>query len=313
MLNFIKTILGFIFFSFVFGLVIIKNGPKDHALIIEQNLSNPAISYIDYLKSTKTKEEWIVEAFPQGELSQAKIYTEKITSFNRSEHEFGFSIPTNKDFTLEERWIFSPKKQKVRLEYHYTIDFKGQIFHLRRPYFKDSLRFVAIKRLSKAEQKIRNLYQQHRYIYKGETTLPLTYYLALEGSSTWNKIARETANAFETIKGFAKSSNIPIQKESFLVYPSLGDSIVRWRAAITVDRYYSTNSAVIKCRIFKGSKTLQLEHQGPNNFLKESWNLLRDSLKGKTQSYPIIQEINKANDSILNPLDWSTQLYIPIQ
>ncbi|MEN8812704.1 MAG: hypothetical protein ABF277_05270 [Candidatus Arcticimaribacter sp.] len=313
MLNFIKTILGFIFFSFVFGLIIIKNGPKDHTLIIEQDLSNPAISYIEYLQSAKAKEEWIAEAFPQGELAEAKIEIEEITSFNRSEHEFGFSIPTNKNFTLEERWIFSPKQPKVRLEYHYTNDFRGQIFHLRRPYFKDSLRSVAIKRFSKAEQKITNLYQQHRYIYKGETTLPLTYYLALEGNSSWNKVAQETATAFETIQDFAKNSNIPIQKESFLVYPSLGDSIVRWRAAITVDRYYRTNSAVIKCRRFKGSKTLQLEHQGPNNFLKESWDLLRDSLKGKIQSYPLIQEINTANDSISNPLNWSTQLYIPIQ
>lgn len=313
MLNFIRTILGVIFFSLVFGLVILKNTPKNHSLSIEQQISLPTISYIDYLQSAKAKEEWIAEAFPQGELAEAKIEIEEITSFNRSKHEFGFSIPTNKNFTLEERWIFSPKQQKVRVEYHYTIDFRGQIFHLRQPYFKDSLRSVALKRLSKAEQKITNLYQQHRYIYKGETTLPLTYYLALEGNSRWDKIAQETATAFETIKDFAKNKSIPIQKESFLVYPLLGDSIVRWRAAIKVDRYYSTNSAVIKCRRFKGSKTLQLEHQGPNNFLKESWDLLRDSLKGKTQSYPLIQEINRANDSISNPLNWSTQLYIPIQ
>ena len=313
MLDFIKTILGFILFSFVFGLVMIKNGPKNHVLIIEQNLSNPAISYIDYLKSTKTKEEWISEAFPQGELAQAKIATEKITPFNRSADEFGFSIPTDKNFSIEERWVFSPKKQKVTLKYRYTVDFKGQIFHLRQPYFKDSLRSVAIKRLSKTKQRITNLYQQHRYTYKGETTLPLTYYLALEGNSPWNKVLQTTTTAFETIKEFAKNKNIPIQKESFLVYPSLGDSIIRWRAAIKIDRYYKTNSAVIKCRRFKGSKTLQLEHQGPNNFLKESWNLLRDSLKGKIQSYPLIQEINTANDSISNPLNWSTQLYIPIQ
>ena len=93
----------------------------------------------------------------------------------------------------------------------------------------------------------------------------------------------------------------------------LKDSFVRWRAAIEVDRFYRTNRSDIRCRRYKGGKALQLSHQGTNDYLKDSWKILQDSLVNKIQAYPAIQAISKENDSIVNPLNWTTQLYMPIQ
>ena len=110
-----------------------------------------------------------------------------------------------------------------------------------------------------------------------------------------------------------QTKNISSLGETFILYPVLSDAVVRWRAAIEVDRFYRTNRSDIRCRRYKGGKVLQLSHQGTNDYLKDSWNILQDSLVNKIQAYPAIQAISKENDSIVNPLNWTTQLYMPIQ
>ena len=84
-----------------------------------------------------------------------------------------------------------------------------------------------------------------------------------------------------------------LRDKTFIVYPELKDSFVRWRAAIEVDRFYRTNRTDIRCRRYKGGKALQLSHQGTNDYLKDSWKILQDSLLIKyklTRPYKLSQK-----------------------
>ena len=58
MFNLIRTILGILFFFLVFGVVLIKNKPKEFEIVFEQSIDYPIISYMDYLKSSPAK-QWI--------------------------------------------------------------------------------------------------------------------------------------------------------------------------------------------------------------------------------------------------------------
>ena len=201
----------------------------------------------------------------------------------------------------------------MKLFYNYTLAFKDQLKLLSNPEYNNLLRSIIIKRLENMLEVIESQYQQHRWQFKGETTLPLTYYLALEGNSPWNTIKEDTELAFKKIHDFAKTADISSLGKTFILYPVLSDAVVRWRAAIEVDRFYRTNRRDIGGRRYKGGKALQLTHQGTNDFLKDSWEILQDSLVSRIQAYPAIQVISKQNDSIVNPLSWNTQLYMPIQ
>ena len=312
MFNLIRTILGVLFFSLVFGAVLIKNKPKAFEIVFEQSIDYPVINYIDYLQSSPAQ-QWIKALLSKNEAFYAPSMTKKIEWSQDNQHELKFIFHGDEEFMLEEQWTFSPEKKSVQLLYNYTLGFKDQLKLLRNPQFNDSLRSIIIKRMANTRQAIAVQYQQHRWQYKGETTLPLTYYLALEGNSPWNTIEQDTKLAFEKIRDFMQTANISPLDNTFILYPELSDSIVRWRAAIEVDRFYRTNRRDIRCRRYKGGKVLQLTHQGTNDYLKDSWEILQDSLVGKTQAYPAIQAITKENDSIVNPLNWTTQLYIPIQ
>ena len=312
MLNLIRTILGILFFFLVFGVVLIKNKPKEFEIVFEQSIDYPIISYIEYLQSFPAQ-QWINSLLSKKEAFYAPSMEKKMELSQKSQYELKFIFPGEENFTLEEKWIFSPEKKSVKLFYNYTLAFKDQLKLLSNPEYNNSLRSIIIKRLENTLEVIESQYQQHRWQFKGETTLPLTYYLALEGNSPWNKIKEDTKLAFEKVSAFAETKNISTLDKTFIVYPELKDSFVRWRAAIEVDRFYRTNRSDIRCRRYKGGKALQLFHQGTNDYLKDSWKILQDSLVNKIQAYPAIQAISKENDSIVNPLNWTTQLYMPIQ
>ena len=312
MINLIRTILGVLFFLFVFGVVLIKNKPKVFEIVLEQSIHYPVINYIDYLQSLTAQQQIKIE-LSKNDAFRSSSLTNKIERSPRNQNELKFIFASEEGFSLEEQWTFFPEKKQVQLRYNYNLKFREQLNLLFYPDFNDSLRAIVIKRLKNTRQAIAKQYQQHLWQYKGETTLPLTYYLAVEGNSSWSAIEKDTNLAFEKIRDFADIKNITSLGKSFIVYPELNDSVVRWRAAIGVDRFYRTNKRDIRCRRYKGGKALQLTHQGTGNYLKDSWKILKDSLANKIQAYPAIQGIAKENDSIVNPLNWTTQLYIPIQ
>lgn len=312
MFNLIRTILGVLFFILVLGVVLIKNKPKEFEIVLEHAIDYPIVNYIDYLQSSPAR-QWIYTLLSKKEAFYAPSMTKKMEWSQKSQHELKFIFPGEEDFTLEEQWVFSPEKKSVQLLYNYTLGIRDQFKFLRNPQFNDSLRSILIKRFKNTQQAIAEQYQQHRWQYNGETTLPLTYYLALEGNSPWNTIKEDTELAFKKIHDFAKTADISSLGKTFILYPVLSDAVVRWRAAIEVDRFYRTNRRDISCRRYKGGKALQLTHQGTNDFLKDSWEILQDSLVSRIQAYPAIQVISKKNDSIVNPLGWTTRLYMPIQ
>ena len=267
---------------------------------------------MDYLQSSPAR-QWIFTLLSKKEAFYAPSMTKKMEWSQKSQHELKFIFPGEEDFTLEEQWVFSPEKKSVQLLYNYTLGFRDQFKFLRNPQFNDSLRSILIKRFKNTQQAIAEQYQQHRWQYNGETTLPLTYYLALEGNSPWNTIKEDTELAFKKIHDFAKTADISSLGKTFILYPVLSEAVVLWRAAIEVDRFYRTNRRDIRCGRYKGGKALELTHQGTDDFLKDSWEILQDSLVSRIQAYPAIQVISEQNYSIVDPLSWTTQLYMPIQ
>jgi len=312
MINLIRTIFGALFFFLVFGIVLIKNKPKMFEIVLEQSIDYPVVNYIDYLQSSSAQKQ-IKALFSKIEDLHPISLTNKGEWSQKNINELKFIFLGEDEFSIEEQWTFFPEKKQVQLRYKYTLKFREKLKLLRYPQFNDSLRLIVIKRLENTRLAIAAQYQQHRWQYIGETTLPLTYYLALEGNSPWNKIEQDTKLAFKKIREFAQTENINTLDRSFIVYPELDETVVRWRTAIEVDRFYRTNRRDIRCRRYKGGKVLQLTHQGTNDFLKDSWEILQDSLASKPQAYPAIQGITKENDNSVNPLNWTTQLYIPVQ
>ena len=312
MFNLIRTILGVLFFILVLGVVLIKNKPKEFEIVLEHPIDYPIVNYIDYLQSSPAR-QLIYTLLSKKEAFYAPSMTKKMEWSQKNQHELKFIFPGEEGFTLEEQWVFSPEKKSVQLLYNYTLGFRDQFKFLRNPQFNDSLRSILIKRFKNTQQAIAEQYQQHRWQYKGETTLSLTYYLALEGNSPWNTIKEDTELAFKKIHDFAKTADISSLGKTFILYPVLSDSVVRWWAAIEVDRFYRTNRRDIRCGRYKGGKALELTHQGTNDFLKDSWEILQDSLVSRIQAYPAIQVISEQNYSIVDPLSWTTQLYMPIQ
>ena len=312
MFNFIRTILSVLFFALVFGAVLIKNKAREFEIVLEQSIDYPLINHFDYLQSTAA-EKWIKTSLSEIEYLFPSPQKQGYTGLQKNQYELEFRYAGHSDFTLKEQWIFSPDTKLVRLKFSYSLGFRERLLLLPHPHFNDSLRSIAIQRVEKTRKNVALAYQKHRWQYQGTTTLPLTYYLALEGESDWNALEEDTARAFEQILDFAKGKNIPTRPNSFIVYPRISDSIVRWRAAISVDRFYSTNRSDIRCRRYKGGKALQLTHLGTNDYLKGSWSILQDSTVNEIQTYPAIQAINLKKDSILDPLKWTTQLFIPIQ
>ena len=244
-------ILGVLFFILLLGVVLIKNKPKEFEIVLEYAIDYPIVNYMDYLQSSPAR-QWIFTLLSKKEAFYAPSMTKKMEWSQKNQHELKFIFPGEEDFTLEEKWVFSPEKKSVQLLYNYTLGFRDQFKFLRNPQFNDSLRSMLIKRFKNTQQAIAEQYQQHRWQYNGETTLPLTYYLALEGNSPWNTIKEDTELAFKKIHDFAKTADISSLGKTFILYPVLSDSVVRWWAAIEVDRFYRTNRRDIRCVRYKG-------------------------------------------------------------
>lgn len=312
MFNLVRTILGVLFFTFTFGIVLIKNHPAKFEFFYEQPLKHKSISYTDYLKSSKAKESWRKNILAKSHLIYSTPNNLELKVAQKSVNELDFIFSLDNNITLKETWLFSPNEKLVQIRHVFDVDFLGKLLLLRYPQFTDSIRYSLLQRLNDTQEKITALYQQHQWHYQGETTLPETYYLAIEGRNAWKDLNKNTQLAFQKIRAFASSENISTTHENFIVYPAMNDSIVQWRASVEVDRFYRTKAKEIKCRRFKGGKALLLVHQGTEKLLKDSWKILKDSLGNKTQTYPLIQMVNKKNDSITNPLLWTTQLYLPI-
>lgn len=313
MLNLFRTVFGIVFFTFLFGVVIIKNGPKEYQLILEQPISYPDQSYLDELSLLKDNDAWFKGLTSKDKPNTGTTNQPKNATADRSKKQRYNTRATDKGFTLEEMWSLSSQDKSLQLQYSFKPTFKGQLYLFSTPSFNDSLRETALKRLDQVINNVDKQYAQHRWDYKGKIDLPLTYYLALEGESEWERLEENTNRALEKIIEFARFRNIPLQKTKLIVYPRLSKTTVQWRAGIKVDRFYKTNSKEIRCRKFKGGNALALDHLGPYTYLNKSWEVLQDSLKDNIQTYPSIQIVNTtSNNRIKNPLKWTTPLYIPI-
>lgn len=293
MLNLLRTLFGFVFFIIVFGVALIKNGPKKYEVTFSLPIAHPIESYRDHIKSTVIANE-NAEAFP---LNQDTL--------------FALNFPKTNGVKLKESWINTAESRTLAIHQEYQFDFSRQVFFFRDPESMDRLRDQAIERLQETRDAVDKRFLAHRWNYNGTVDLPRIYYLAIEGRNEWNEVDDATSKAFEQLESFAHDNDLPLQEKRFIVYPLIEETTVQWRAAIEVDRYYRTNDKMIRCRRFKGGKSLELIHQGPLTYLNKSWKVLSDSLGNKTQAYPGIQYLTNKKVSI-NPLNWSTSLYLPI-
>ena len=223
-----------------------------------------------------------------------------------------FKLPTPFSFDLNETWKWNEHKKIITVNYQYELNFLSKLYFTLNPELFKKIRNFGEARLLKTQEKIQSKFNQHRSEYLGKMQLPMTYYLAIEGKSAWKDLETAIFLGHEKIKTFGIQNNIPLQEKSFIVYPSMDQEVVQWRAAVAVDRFYKTNSAEIRCRRYKGGNTLALLHKGPDNFLRNSWNRIKDSLNNRQQNYPFIQQSINI-DQTKNPLNWETILYIPIQ
>lgn len=294
MINLLRTLFGIIFFGLIFGLAIIKNGPKTLEIKFSLPRPYPIQSYKDIIKTTVIPNKTVAFSIPQQDTL------------------FAINFPIKNGLKLKEYWIDSQENKLLALHHSYQIDFSGQLFFFNQARLIDRLRSKLIDRLERTMDTVEQLYSTHRWDYKGITELPSTFYLSIEGDSDWESLEASTLKGFEQIKTLARDNDIPLQDNRFIIYPRLEESSVRWRAAIEVDRYYRTTNELIRCRRFRGGKSLELVHQGPFDFLKESWKILRDSLGTTMQAYPAMQLVNSNRNHYTNPLDWRTSLYLPI-
>ena len=304
MLNLLRSFFGVLFFIGCFGIVMIKNTPNKYNLIISQQSNLIWASLADELQKGEWKFEEKNPVVFADQMNQLKTTAPKTIIFK---------LPTPYSFDLKEIWKWNESKKIITVNYQYELNFLSKLYFTINPELNKKIKDFGEARLLKTLEKIQSKFNQHRSEYLGEMPLPMTYYLAIEGKSPWKDLEAAVFLGHEKIKTFGTQNNIPLQEKSFIVYPSLGEEVVQWRAAIAVDQFYKTNSAEIRCRRYKGGNTLALLHKGPDNFLRNSWNRIKDSLNNRQQNYPFIQQSIKNIDQTKNPLNWETILYIPIQ
>jgi DNA gyrase inhibitor GyrI len=303
MLSLLRTFIGTLFFLCCFGIVLLKNSPKDYRLEFSQNTNLPWATLVDVLEqeSTNTENEEI-----SFFLSSLRPLANKEQNIKR------FLIPTAHFFDLIEEWQWQQQDSLLQLTYTYELSFLSKLFSFNQK-LNDTVRTFGQSRFERIQSKANTLLHEHHWEYNGETTLPLTYYLAIEGESTWEELNSTVKNGHEDLKTFAQKNEIPVLENTFVLFPEINDEKIRWRAAIEVERYYRTNNSTIRCRRYKGGKALVLTHMGTAKHLPKSWSILQDSLLAHKQNYPLIQKDERTIQDSKNPLDWTTKLYAPIE
>ena len=303
MLSLLRTFIGTLFFLCCFGIVLLKNTPKEHRLIFHQKTDLPWVTVKDVLLREDVNDEYTEASF-----INAAIRT--LPSNDRNVKRF--LIPTVFNFDLIEEWQWNEQENRLQLTYSYTLNFLSKLTALN----KEPLKIIQTfgqSRFENIQTKIKSLLRQHRWEFNGEESFPLTYYLALEGESSWEELNSAVKNGHEDLKTFAQKNEIPVLENTFVLFPEINDEKIRWRAAIEVERYYRTNNSTIRCRRYKGGKALVLTHMGTAKHLPKSWSILQDSLLAHKQNYPLIQKDERTIQDSKNPLEWTTKLYAPIE
>lgn len=306
MIKLLQTFLGLIFFGCMLVVLWVKSQPNNYQVSLQRNLSYPSASYEDYLRSEEGVHYWTQSPTQKDHLIKwLPIESDENSIYFELEHQQGFKIT--------ERWSFSENQKTLLLSYDFILPFLSKALLLKDSSFISTLKGIMLNRFDQLNKDINNRFTDHRWEYVGETNHPLTYYLALEGVCNWNDLTAEYRKAQKKILSFAEKNAIPTQVSTFLVLPKLLEDRVYWRAGVGVNQFYKTKNETIKCRRYKGGKTLQLVHKGPKDRLKESWKILFDSLQGNTQSYPVFLKEHISIHTTDNPLEWETNLYLPIQ
>ena len=313
MVKFLQTLFGLLFFGFSLFILIIKNHPKDYLISIEQEMAYPLQSHIDYLSSQQGNEFW-QKNFKKDYTGLDKVFFEKqIQLLPKKLPSIEYIIPTSKGFNILEKWSFDQRRNTVKLSYTYSVNFVEKLYLFFNSTFFSRIKSLVESRLATSLLAIKQQFTQHRWEYLGEQSQAFTYYITIEGSSDWSMLSNDLAVAQKGLIVFAKEKKLTTLEDPFVFYPSIRAQNVYWRAALKTDRYYNTNSDIIKCLRYEGGNSIALTHFGDLTYLKESWLILKDSLKTKLQSYSAIQieKINK--EDTRNPLKWETVLIIPIQ
>ena len=303
MLSLLRTFIGTLFFLGCFGVVLLKNSPQNYRLAFNQHTNIPWATVKDVLSLDDIREKYNEANFINGTIRT-------LPSEDRTVKRF--LIPTVFYFDLIEEWEWNEQESVLQLTYSYTFNFLSRLSSLNvEP--KKVIRTYGQSRFESIQKKAQTLLHKHRWEYNGEQTLPLTYYLAIEGESTWEELNSSVKKGQEAIKLFAQKKAIELLKDEFVLYPSINEKKIRWRAAMAVERYIRTNDNTIRCRRFKGGKVLVITHKGTAEHLSKSWYILLDSLVPYKQNYPLIQKHERTAQNSKNPLEWTTKLYAPIE
>ena len=303
MLSLLRTFIGTLFFLGCFGVVLLKNSPQDYRLAFNQHTNIPWATVKDVLSLDDIREKYNEANFINGTIRT-------LPSQDRTVKRF--LIPTVFYFDLIEEWEWIEQESVLQLTYSYRFNFLSRLSSLNVEPIK-VIRSYGQSRFESIQKKAQTLLHKHRWEYNGEQTLPLTYYLAIEGESTWEELNSSVKKGQEAIKLFAQKKAIELLKDEFVLYPSINEKKIRWRAAIAVERYIRTNDNTIRCRRFKGGKVLVFTHKGTPEHLSKSWYILLDSLVPYKQNYPLIQKHERTAQNSKNPLEWTTKLYAPIK
>ena len=303
MLSLLRTFIGTLFFLGCFGVVLLKNSPQNYRLAFNQHTNIPWATVKDVLSLDDIREKYNEANFINGTIRTLPSQDRTIKRF---------LIPTIFYFDLIEEWEWNEQESVLQLTYSYTFNFLSRLSSLNvEP--KKVIRTYGQSRFESIQKKAQTLLHKHRWEYNGEQTLPLTYYLAIEGESTWEELNSSVKKGQEAIKLFAQKKAIELLKDEFVLYPSINEKKIRWRAAMAVERYIRTNDNTIRCRRFKGGKVLVFTHKGTPEHLSKSWYILLDSLVPHKQNYPLIQKHERTSQNSKNPLEWTTKLYAPIK
>ncbi|MGB1445606.1 MAG: hypothetical protein ACPG7X_07300 [Flavobacteriaceae bacterium] len=304
MLSLLRTFLGALFFLCCLGVIVIKNHPSHYQIKIHQKTTLPWAGLVAILNSQNSRE---------GVDNAPLLLTDRQQLPTKNNEVVRFALSSTNYFEIKEEWQWDETRQSILLHYTYKLNFLSKLLSMFNATHLEVIRLYGLERLSRAQDELSSKLNQHRWDYMGEQTLPLTYYLAYEGDSTWDELTSSIDDGYNRIRTFAAENNIELKEDEFVLYPSMGENQVRWRAAISVDRFYRTNNLSIRCRRYRGGKALGMIHKGTNLHLKKSWTILNDSLKRKRQNYPLIQKKEITVQESKNPLDWTTTLFAPIQ
>ncbi len=314
MLKLLQNFFGVLFFGLCLFVLVIKNHPTDFHFSIEQEIDYPASSYIAYLNSKQGTEYW-EQINNQNDFKTfgIRFNLKQVRLVTMENQTIVYAIPSNLGFNLYEKWLFSPEKKRVELVYTYTLNFREKVYLFFDTTFFDELKTLISPRLNATLAEIEQQFLEHRWEYHGEKNQDQTYYIASEGKGLWSNISKDIKAAQLKLMRFAAENNITTLGQPWVLFPIINNQNIHWRAALKTDQFYKTNNDTIRCRRYKGGKSITLTHFGDATFLSESWQVLFDSLQGKTQAYPAIQLNTLNEEDTENPLLWETTLILPIQ